>query len=104
MSATNRGAERVADDYYATPAPHVRALLRHYDVRGKRVLEPGCGTGSILRELIAAGAHAVGVELDPGRAARASALGVSVGVGDYLTTLPSPKGFRYDFAIGNPPF
>jgi predicted RNA methylase len=110
MSATNRGAERQADDFYATPTATTRALLRHYDVRGKRVLEPGCGTGSIVRELVAAGAHVIGVELDVERAGRTGAIRypdggrVNVACGDYLESLALPEAEKFDYAIGNPPF
>jgi hypothetical protein len=46
MSATNRGAVRRADDYYATPAWCVRALLASVQLPGGRWLEPAAGDGA----------------------------------------------------------
>lgn len=52
MSATNRGAERRADDYYATPAWATAALLDWFErqrltMRGT-ILDPFAGDGAIL--------------------------------------------------------
>ena len=49
MSATNRGAERQKDDFYATPSWCVRALLRTVDLPGGAWFEPAVGTGAIVR-------------------------------------------------------
>jgi 2-polyprenyl-6-hydroxyphenyl methylase/3-demethylubiquinone-9 3-methyltransferase len=45
----------------------VNALLRQYgcDLRGKRVLDVGCGIGDLGFILAERGAHVIGVELDP---------------------------------------
>jgi hypothetical protein len=52
MSATNRGAVRRADDYYATPAWCVRALLASVQLPGGRWLEPAAGDGAIIHAVL----------------------------------------------------
>jgi len=49
MSATNRGAIRHKDDFYATPAWCVRALLKSCPLPGGNWLEPAVGDGAIVR-------------------------------------------------------
>ena len=49
MSATGRGSERRAADYYPTPSWCVRRLLEACPLPGGRWIEPGAGTGSIIR-------------------------------------------------------
>lgn len=48
MSATNRGCERKAYDFYATPPETVRAFLANFDgiSAGDRILEPSAGRGT----------------------------------------------------------
>ena len=50
MSATNRGCERKAYDFYATPPETVRAFLANFDgiSSGDRILEPSAGNGQIV--------------------------------------------------------
>lgn len=51
MSATGRGAERRADDFYETPGWCTRAIRTRLDVfPNSVVLDPCAGTGAILRE------------------------------------------------------
>jgi len=110
VSATNRGAERVANDFYGTPAWATRAILKRLISRGLRingtVLEPGCGDGAIMRELVEQGWHSrqiTGVEVDEQRAARAMVAGFNVLVGDLLK--PGELALsKYDLVIGNPPY
>ena len=49
MSATNRGAQRVAEDAYPTPVWAVRALLAGCHLPGGTWLEPAAGDGAIVR-------------------------------------------------------
>lgn len=53
MSATNRGCERKAYDFYATPPETVRAFLANFDgiSSGDRILEPSAGNGQIVKVL-----------------------------------------------------
>lgn len=50
MSATNRGSERKAYDFYATPPETIRAFLANFDgiSSGDRILEPSAGNGQIV--------------------------------------------------------
>ncbi len=49
MSATGRGAERNADDFYETPAWCVHRLLEAVPLPGGNWLEPAAGHGAIIR-------------------------------------------------------
>jgi hypothetical protein len=49
MSATNRGAKRKAADFYPTPAYCVSRLLDSVPLPPGRWLEPGAGSGAIIR-------------------------------------------------------
>ena len=72
MSSTNRGGQRHADDWYATPAWCTQAILPHLRLRDV-VLDPFCGDGAILREIVGPPDSSKfydvrGFELDSGRA------------------------------------
>ncbi len=73
MSSTNRGALRHPDDYYATPAWSVDAILPHLPgLKTARILEPAAGDGAIVRALRLHGveeSQIEAVELDEERAA-----------------------------------
>lgn len=122
MSSTNRGAEREENDAYSTPGWATRALLGWLDQVLPRkeksdfgvILDPGCGTGSITRELLDWGRSdmVMGVELDErvvesfkvkmGAHPRASTL---IRIGDYLDPkwrAVHTKGV--DLVVGNPPY
>lgn len=53
MSATNRGAKRVASDFYATPLETIYSFLDNYDgiKPGDNILEPSAGNGNIIQAL-----------------------------------------------------
>ncbi len=103
MSATNRGAERVADDFYETP-PWVTRLILEVAAPPPllgpiSILEPAAGTGAIIDELIAYGypsENIVGVEIDPSRADAAGAM-----CANFLELEPNPV---YELVITNPPY
>lgn len=65
MSATNRGCERKAYDFYATPPETVQAFLANFDgiSSGDRILEPSAGNGQIVRVLREGSARVI-VEVD----------------------------------------
>lgn len=103
MSATNRGAVRHPDDYYATPEWCTRAILPHLPP-ARSVLEPGCGDGAIARVLVNEGGHVVhGVEVDGERACHAEDYCHAVHCGDFLRFDP-PWHKSWDLAVGNPPY
>jgi hypothetical protein len=99
MSSTNRGADRVPDDFYRTEAEVVLPLLAHLPPRAyfDVVLDPCCGDGAILKHFPSS---ARGIELNPERAAQARALGYSVDTADALSVEWSSP----DLIVTNPPF
>jgi len=108
LSATGRSDVRDPDDFYETPAWCVHAILPHLP-SGGRVLDPGCGTGAILRAIMAtpAFAHADlhGIELDADRAEQARGLfcgtrGHQVETGDFFTGSVDSA----NLVVANPPF
>ncbi len=112
MSATGRAADsgyvRDPDDFFETPRWCVDAILPHLP-SGGRVLDPGCGTGAILRALMATPPflheQLYGVEVHEGRAEEtrmifANARKHHVETGNFLTMVGQP----FDLIIGNPPF
>jgi ubiquinone/menaquinone biosynthesis C-methylase UbiE len=75
-------------------------LVRRY-AAGQRVLEAGCGTGLILREVAPVARLAVGVDLSPAMLDRARARGLAVAHAS-VTDLPFPDdGFdvAYSFKV-----
>ncbi|WP_202974118.1 DUF4942 domain-containing protein [Fimbriiglobus ruber] len=88
--------------YYPTPAAVVEQVLADVYIReGERVLEPSCGCGRFLDAIRKKGADAVGIEVDPGRAAQARAKGHKVLLANFLETVPTRD---YDHVVMNPPF
>jgi SAM-dependent methyltransferase len=90
------------DRFAATYEAHRAGRSRYHDlldelevelalpyVRGRDVLEVGCGTGLILSRLTEAARRAVGVDLSPGMLARARERGLDVVEGT-ATALPFP--------------
>jgi len=72
MSSTSRGGQRLADDFYETPAESVVPLLRWLGDRlhkSFRILDPCAGRGAILRVCYEHDFGVIGMELDPDRAA-----------------------------------
>lgn len=90
MSSTNRGSERAANDFYATPDYAFKPLLPLlYDVPA--VWEPACGDGRLVKWMREAGINASGTDLfmDP----------FGLGHVDFL----KDDTFR-PFILTNPPF
>lgn len=94
--------------FYPTPAKVIEEILyavgieeRHGDRAPYRILEPSCGDGRILDAIQARGHKAIGVEVDPSRAAEARAKGHSVITGNFLEQPPEPV---FDRVVMNPPF
>lgn len=99
MSATNRGAERRADDFYATPAWATRAILPALLPSRGRILEPAAGDGAIIDQLIAFGVPSEEIdafEIDRGRAEASGAI-----CADFLDQQPTAL---YGVVVTNPPY
>lgn len=92
MSATNRGGERKAYDFYATPAETVRSFLANFDgiSSGDRILEPSAGNGQIIRVLRECGYdnRIDAVELRPEERATLEALADNVTIGSFRSGAP----------------
>ena len=111
MSATGRGHVREAHDEYNTPGWAVRAvlpkLLWHRDMV---VLEPGCGRGAVIHELLRAGVAPgaiVATDIQATHVAAARSMGVAAVESDFVASgaPPPPDGAaHYDLVIGNPPY
>lgn len=105
MSATNRGSERKAYDFYATPPETVQAFLDNYEgiASSDRILEPSAGNGNIIRELRNRGhlGRIDAVELRPEERPALEALADNVTIGSFFDYEPD---LGYDVIIGNPPY
>lgn len=105
MSATNRGGERKAYDFYATPPETVHAFLDSYEgiTLGDRILEPSAGNGAVIQALRSRGFtnRIDAVELRPEEQPALEALADNVTIGDFLDYDPD---IGYDVIIGNPPY
>ena len=94
--------------FYRTPDTVADELVeRAYPCDGASILEPSCGDGAILDALRRFAdkkrltLRALGIEVDPGRAAQTRAKGYPVQVANFLQVAPDP---RFDYVLMNPPF
>lgn len=103
MSATNRGSTRKPHDFYPTPIPTIETFLDVFPLRGGiEVLEPGAGSGNIIKTLQKYGDFSIdAVEIRPEEAQHLQDLGVNVIIDDFLSM---DLGKKYDLIIGNTPF
>ena len=105
MSATNRGCERKAYDFYATPSETIRTFLANFDgiSSGDRILEPSAGNGQIIKALREGGYdnRIDAVELRPEERGTLEALADNVTIGSFFDYEPD---CGYDVIIGNPPY
>ena len=105
MSATNRGGERKAYDFYATPPETIRSFLANFDgiSSSDRILEPSAGNGQIIKVLRESGYdnRIDAVELRPEERATLEALADNVTIGSLYDYDPD---CGYDDIIGNPPY
>lgn len=105
MSATNRGGQRKAYDFYATQADTVHAFLNSFEgiSASDRILEPSAGNGAIIQALRNHGYtnRIDAVEIRPEERAQLEALADNVTIGSFFDYNP---GLGYDVIIGNPPY
>ena len=73
-----RSVEPVSD--YPPPGLEVRLFQRHIDLKGKRVLEIGCGDGRLTREIAPLAASVFAIEPDPMRVADGKRLTADAGI------------------------
>lgn len=120
MSATNRGAIRHPDDYYATPGWAVRAvlpLLVPQLPKRYMVLEPAAGEGAIVVEMLRNGIdpdRLAAVEIDQDRAVECCKaisgvrpeIEAAVNHSDFrlYAAACARDGVGFDLVLGNPPF
>ncbi|MDX1484890.1 MAG: methyltransferase domain-containing protein [Alphaproteobacteria bacterium] len=89
--------ERYARDARFVPALG-RAVLDWLDPKpGERILDLGCGDGTLTRDLAASGAEIVGMDASASQVAAARALGLDVRLGD-ATALPFAAEFDAVFS------
>ncbi|MET9229657.1 class I SAM-dependent methyltransferase [Lentzea sp. NPDC003310] len=102
MTIDKEAAERLANSFGAEAArydrtrpPYPEALVANLVAAspGPRVVEVGCGTGVLSRQLLAAGLEVLGVEHDERMAAFARGAGVDVEVGKFETWDPAGRAF-----------
>lgn len=111
MSATGRGAERMKDDFYETPAWCVRRYLdfRAMTLPVGRWIEPSAGSGAIIRAVNAWFEREscdppkwMAIELEK-RFVDTGLVVMPVYFGDFLDDKVSVSN-KFDFCIGNPPY
>ena len=110
MSATGRGSERVASDFYPTPSWCTRRLLETAwlpNYSRSVWFEPCAGDGAIVR-VVRDKFPAVGIvaqEIRPNIVDSVKAAGADkLLIGDYLSPLCASVHTRFDVGITNPPF
>ena len=93
--------------YYPTPISVIKEIFSRYElketIKGKKVLEPSCGCGRILDQILRYGGNGFGIEYDKARAMEARAKGHNVYATNFLEVEPDPNDL-YDMVIMNPPF
>lgn len=88
MSATNRGAARQEQDFYATPLTAFEPLIPF--LPRVQTLEPACGDGRLARAMVAAGIPTFASDLYP--------------QGDYTRTDFLQIAEHWPCIVTNPPF
>ena len=105
MSATGRGAQRRAFDFYATPLESVFSFLDNFDniSLSDRILEPSAGNGNIIRALRSRGYtnRIDAVEIRPEEWEQLKDIADEVILDDFFNYEPETL---YDVIIGNPPY
>ena len=93
---------RILDEVGLTsPEDHRRDYGPGYERPVYRVLEPSCGDGRFLDEIVRRRHRCFGIEVHPRRAAEARAKGHSVLTGNFLEVRPDHS---FDRVVMNPPF
>ena len=105
MSATNRGKERIKNDFYSTPREVIEnLLLNHLNLNnyGCEVLEPSAGDGvfiDVINEFYNKNIDCVEIREEEKEKLESKCQDVIIG--DFLNLDTNKK---YDVIIGNPPY
>lgn len=105
ISATNRGAERKPQDFYATPIDCVENFINNYGgVISGKILEPSAGNGNIIQALRNKNINGniTAIELREEELSNLNKIGDNVIITDFLNGLDHKE--KYDYIIGNPPY
>lgn len=104
MSATNRGAVRQIQDYYATPIDCVEKFIEKYEgVIEGNILEPSAGNGNIIKALRNKNinGHITALEIRPEEDTNLKNISDEVIINNFLEWKTDRK---FDIVIGNPPY
>ena len=84
------------DEYadYPPPGLEVRLVQRHADLRGRRILEIGCGRGRLTRQFAHLASTVVAIDPDPARIADARRLKASEGMSNVSFRVGSAERIR----------
>ncbi len=93
-----RAVEPLSD--YPPPGVEVRLIQRFVKLKGRRILELGCGDGRLTRELAPLASAVVAVELDPAKIALARRTATSEGISNVSFRVGSAERLR----LGGTPF
>lgn len=110
MSATRKRANRADIDFHPTPLWAVKPLLQQLALPGGEWLEPGAGTGNIIRAVRSVGRTDVrwtAVEYrEECRPSLLDAGADEIIIGNFIVAAArfAAEGRRFDVALGNPPF
>ena len=86
------GIDEYAD--YPPPGMEVRLIQRHAVLRGRRILEIGCGRGRLTREFAHLASSVVALDPDPARIADARRLKASEGMSNVSFGVASAERLR----------
>lgn len=103
MSATNRGAERKPNDFYATPIDCIENFLSNYGGIKGDILEPSAGSGNIIQALRNKNieGYITALEIRSEEESVLKEISDQVVISDFLNWNTDKK---FDVIIGNPPF
>ena len=84
------------DEYadYPPPGMEVRLIERHVDLRGRRILEIGCGRARLTRQFAHLASSVVAIDPDPARIADARRLAASEGTSNVSFRVASAGRLR----------
>jgi ubiquinone/menaquinone biosynthesis C-methylase UbiE len=79
---------------YPPPGMEVGLIERYVGLKGRRILEIGCGDGRLTRQVAPLASRVVAIEPDPARVAVARRLAAEDGIGNVSFRVNSAERFR----------